>query len=370
MKPEKQNDSGDVHDDLSQAFDAFVGGLEAAGRALDEQTRNLTREERADGYRALMRALLNQLGRFEIDRTVPELLPFNQWREKFFMDNPDFHYWVADIDARFRYRIRGTVGDAVHTSITAYSAQGLADAKASSRLDHASLDLDAEGRFELIAAREKPESGTWLPLPDGANAIWVRAFYENVYDDRHASVEIEPVDPVPTPPPIDPDRLVHRLTRLGKGAVGSVRGMAAAAAQDLATPNQIRHWAEMQGGAVFTEPEIHYQRGAWNLEPDQALVIEAHVVPCRYWNLMLYSRFLNSLDHRYRRVSLTGRRAQLSEDGSIRIVLAGRDPGVANWLDTEGREFGIFVLRWLQAEKPPALPVLRVVDIDSLKAPA
>jgi hypothetical protein len=239
---------GSARDDLAAAFDAFVEGLGAAGRALDEQTRGLSREERADGHRALVRAVLNQLGRFEVDRADPELVPFNRWREKLFMDNPDFLYWVADIDASFRYRIRGRVGDAVHTSITAYAARGLADAKASSRLDHASLDLDPEGRFEVIAARERPASGTWLALPDGANAIWVRGFYDDVRRDRHGSVEIQPLDPVPAPPVIEPDRFVHRLTRLGTGLAATVRGIAAATSDDFARPNQVRDWTEMQGG--------------------------------------------------------------------------------------------------------------------------
>lgn len=342
------------------AWRAFIEGLERAGAEMEAQTQGLSPEEQADGYRALVRALNNQLGRFEVDRANPELQPFNGWRQKFFMDNPDFLYWVADIDANRSYRIRGTVGDAVHSSITAYAAGSLADAHAASRIDQADMALDANGGFELIAAREKPADGAWLPLPEKANAIWVRGFYDDIYNDRHGTCSIEPLDPVPAPPMIDPGRLAHQLQRLGKGMAGAAKGMKAAADVDLARPNQVRVWEEMQGGAVFTEPNIHYQRGAWSLAPDEALVIEGETVPCLYWNVMLYSRFLNTLDHRHRTVSLTGKRAQVGADGSYRMVLAGRDPGVANWLDTEGRSFGIFVFRWLRPEREPDLPRLRV----------
>ena len=167
------------------------------------------------------------------------------------------------------------------------------------------------------------------------------------------------------------ERFAHRLNRLGRSMVGAAKGMAGAAAADLTRPNQVRVWEEMQGGAVFTEPDIYYQRGAWQLEEGQALVMDVRPVECRYWNVMLYSRFLNSLDHRHRMVSLTGGRVRLREDGMATIVLADRrsdadDAAASNWLDTEGRPFGIFVIRWLKPVSPPALPELRVVDLDTL----
>jgi hypothetical protein len=365
-------------DELQQAWQALIDGLGAAEARMRQQTEGLSDAERADGYRALIRALMNQLGRFEVDRASPELVPYNGWREKFLMDNPDFLYWVADIDDGHRYRIRGHVGDAKHTSITAYSAQGLADASATSRLDHDSLHLDAAGRFDVIASRATPGTGAWLPLPAGANSIWVRGFYDDVHHDRHGAVTIEPLDEPGERPFIDAGRFAHRLRRLGHGMAGAAKAMATAAATDLARPNQVRVWEEMQGGAVFTEPEIHYQRGAWSLTEGQALVMDVQPIPCRYWNLMLYSRFLNSLDHRHRTVSLTGGRARVRDDGKVRIVLAATRPSgdsnmpsraPDNWLDTEGRLFGIFVFRWLKPAQLPDLPSLRVVDLASLDMP-
>lgn len=123
---------------------------------------------------------------------------------------------------------------------------------------------------------------------------------------------------------IEPGKFAHRLTKLGQTMGFTAKAMAAATATDLAHPNTIRVWEEMQAGAVFTEPNIHYQRGAWRLAPDEALVIEGHAPSCLYWNVMLYSRFLNSLDHRHRPVSLTGARAVLEGD-RFRLVLSASD---------------------------------------------
>jgi hypothetical protein len=350
---------------LADAWRAFVAGLGEAGERLARKTEPLSPEEQADGFRALLRALHNQLARFEVDRERPELVPFNGWRQKFFMDNPDFLYWVADIRSDRRYRVRGTRGDAAFVSLTAYAASGLVDASATARLDSDSLRFDDAGRFSVTLSPERPTSGDWLRLPEGASAVWVRQFYEDVKRDALGTCEIDDLDGGPPPPFIEPERFARHLARLGPTLSRVAAVLGAAEKDERPRANQIRHWSEMQGGAAFTEPGIHYLRGAWELAPDEALVLEGEAVPCRYWNALLYSRFLNSLDHRHRTVSLTGSRIPL-RDGRYRLVLAARDPGVPGWLDTEGRPFGLFVLRWLQAERTPPLPELRVARFDEV----
>ena len=55
-------------------------------------------------------------------------------------------------------------------------------------------------------------------------------------------------------------------------------------------------------------------------------------------------------------------------DGRYRFVLSAEPPANGDWLDTEGRRFGIFVMRLLHAERPPELPVVRVVPLADLAA--
>lgn len=343
-----------------QAWAAFVEGLRSAGEALAAATADLDPAEQADAYRALLRGLNNQLGRFEVDRDRPELVAFNGWREKMFMDNPDFRYWVADIGDDRRYRITGALGDAVYMSVTAYSARGALDASAAARIDSDAISVDGEGRFELTLSGEAPaDGGDWLELPSGASVVWVRQFHHDAAHDRLGWCRIDPVDAVAVPAAIDPERFAHHLERLGNGIAAFPGILAFATRDDLAHPNEVRHWYEMAGGAVFTEPDIHYLRGSWQLGEGEALVLEGDAVACRYWNVILYSRSLNSLDYRSRTVSRTDATAQLV-DGRYRIVIAATDPGCpGGWLDTEGRSFGLFVFRFLQPEREPTLPTLR-----------
>jgi hypothetical protein len=349
--------ASDEANEVAAAWQAVAAALQSAGRRLAEHTGGLSDWEQADGYRALLRALHNQLGRFEVDRDRPELVPFNGWRQKFFMDNPDFLYWVADLNPDRRYRVRGNAGDAAYVSLTAYRSDD-GKARAVERLDSDTIGLDAARGYDVSMGG----------APGRAISLWVRHFHGDVKRERLGTCTIEPLDPVPAPPPIEPPRFAHQLRRLAGTIESLVPVFAAAAKADAAQPNTIRPWSEMTGGAVYTEPGIHYLRGGWQLEDGEALVIEGEAPRCRYWNILLYSRFLNSLDHRNRRVSATGATANLV-DGRYRFVLAAQDPGLANadWLDTEGRPFGIAVMRFLQPDSEPKLPAVQKLRLADLR---
>lgn len=365
----ENHNSPDGHDRPEiAAWNRLVDALRDAGTRLAADTAELSRVEQADGFRALLRAVTNQLARFEVDRDRPELVAFNQWRQKFMMDNPDFQYWVADVRADGRYRIRGNRADAHYVSITAYATAG-GDPQATSRIDSDTLHFDEFGNYDVVVGGESVPGSDWLGLPERASAIWVRHFHERVHTDEIGWCRIDPVGTPPVPQPIAPERFAAQLTKLATMASLVPQIWSTARAADEQNPNRLRHWDEMSGGAVFTEPGIHYLRGGWRLAPDEALVIEGELPPCRYWNILAYSRFLNSLDHRYRPVSYTGATATLTGN-RYRFVVSGTAPAAAagDWIDTENRPFGVLVMRFLQPERPPELPTVRRIALADLGA--
>ena len=330
--------------------------MRTAGEALAEFTAGLDAQDRADGQRALVRAVNNLLGRLEVDRERPELAPFNGWREKFFMDNPDFRYWITDIRDDRSYEITGNVGDSVYQSITVYSGRGVADAAAVARWDSDDLDVDADGNYALTLA----------DLPQGSSSFWVRYAHLRSDPARPGWCGIEVLDAASTPAaPADLDRA---LSRLGSVIANVPKVFQFSTAEDAHSPNTVRHWSAMAGGAAFTEPGIHYLRGAWHLADGEALILEGTPPACRHWNIVLYNRFLNSLDHRHRTVTRTAASTTLV-DGRFRFVLAAEDPEVDgyDWLDTEGLGFGLFVLRFLHADAEPELPTARRVTLKELR---
>lgn len=344
----------------------FVAGLQAAGEHLDRSTRALDPVEQVDAYRALLRALNNLLNRVEGDPAVPELTPFNGWRQKFFMDNPDYRYWISDIGDG-DYRITGNVGNSVYQSITAYRGRGIADAAAVARVDSDNLQVDAAGNFAITLSRTEPAGGPWLEIPGGTSSVWVRYVLPGGRPVDPGACRVERLGRSAPPGPADPTKLLRDLTQLGGfiGQLPQVFEMAVAA--DLAAPNSARHWSAMSGGAAFTEPGIHYLRGNWQLGTDDALLVEGPLVTCRHWNIVLYSRFLNSLDYRRRVVSRTAETSSI-RDGRFHFVLAAQDPHLDgyDWLDTEGRPFGLFVLRFLLPQGEPELPAVRRIPSPEL----
>jgi hypothetical protein len=230
------------------------------------------------------------------------------------------------------------------------------------------MTITTDRSFEVTLSPDDSGNGDRLTLPAGASSVWVRQFHHDVAADALGWCSIEALEPADPPLPIRPDQFSRHLRRLGRGMRSLPTVFERSVQVDLERPNEVRHWSEMVGGAAFTEPGIHYLRGAWQLGPDEALVVDGTPPPCRYWSALLYSRFLNSLDHRSRPVSCTDGTARLV-DGRYRLVLAGRDPQTAgNWLDTEGRRFGIFAFRFLQPEHEPELPTVRVVPLQDLAA--
>jgi hypothetical protein len=60
-----------------------------------------------------------------------------------------------------------------------------------------------------------------------------------------------------------------------------------------------------------------------------------------------------SIDYANHQSSLNGFQVETDADGVIRYVVAHRDPGVPNWIDTSGHREGFLTPRWAYTETPP-----------------
>ena len=65
-------------------------------------------------------------------------------------------------------------------------------------------------------------------------------------------------------------------------------------------------------------------------------------------------------------MSLNRVQTKPERDGTFRIVIAHRDPGVPNWLDTEGRPFGMVFWRFFLPNGDIDTPRTEVVPVDDV----
>jgi hypothetical protein len=134
------------------------------------------------------------------------------------------------------------------------------------------------------------------------------------------------------------------------------------------TPNELGEPMvfRMAGSDSWGAVDIAYSMGPFLLEPDQALVVEGRFPRCAFANLVLWNKQLAAFEYRDRRVSLNRAQTKLEPDGSYRMVIAHRDPGVPNWLDAAGHREGIMFWRFLLPEEKPEKPRCKVVPVGSL----
>ena len=112
-----------------------------------------------------------------------------------------------------------------------------------------------------------------------------------------------------------------------------------------------------------------YYEGAYELNADEALVVEAKVPDkCTYWSIILTNDIYETTDWVNNQSSLNGTQAHVDRDGIFRAVVSAKDPGVPNWLDTAGYATGAVQGRWTECSAQPIPTVHKIALADVRKS--
>lgn len=282
--------------------------------------------------------------------------------------NADNVYRHARVDPARRYRIRGRMNScnewvlAIRRGFMHQPKWGTVhEAYASS------FGIGKGDEFELILGGP-PQDGNWVPLPEDAVMASFREYYYDWDAADPAFLTIECLDDdVDAPAPrLTGEVIAARIADAVAGVEHSVRNWnsylnehrAAATDNVMAAPHKVS-----KGLAA-----ARYAFCFWNLGEDEALLLESTVPDARYWSFQLYEmgtyELVDIVEHQS---SLNHNQVTVDPDGKVRVVLAHRDPGIANWLDTGGRPVGQFTYRFFWAEADPEFST-RVVKVDELDA--
>lgn len=324
-----------------------------------------------EGYRWLTEVLSVALDCYMWgDMERPAMVPIVGPTRKFMGDNADAYYYYAPIDPNRSYRIQGVRGDAAYLSLTVYG--GPQDGRWSNRivctLNDRNMVFNEDDTFEVILSpNEQP--GNWMKLEPDAECVITRDYLLDPVNGRETSWQIEAVDPAPPPRLSDAD-MARRLRYTANFLRDSFAVSPMALDDSHPMIDEVNAISEPypvpQVTVGWAAHDASYAMGSFDLEEDQALIIEGTSPECVFWNMCLWNPYLQTYDYRYEQVTINGGQVQYEDDGSWRIVISSRDPGMPNWVSTADHRQGLIWFRWFLPESMPIRPESRIVALSDL----
>ena len=354
-----------------RAWEAFCDSLKAAGGSVlgfDSPDDPFTR---AEGFRYLSRLIRAGLENFVEggDTSAPVLRRLVHETVKMGNDNPDFYYRNTVIDGRRRYRLYGRLGTTpfiiFSTQDGDYSDSAGAAMPLAGQLSTDDMKIGRDGEIEVILSNER-EGDNWLRTTPETKMLMVRELFGDRERERTSELFLEPLDGPTGPSLLTAQHLEDGLARTGQLVSGASLMFARWSRDFATTTNQLPRFDQAKSDAAGGDPHMAYYHSYWRLNPGKALVVEATPPDCATWNFVLSNHWLESLDYRRSRIHVNKHTACYRSDGSVRIIVCHEDPGLPNWLDPQGHDFGAMCFRWNRAASHPQ-PSIREIPLSGLQ---
>ena len=345
------------------AWGEFCDRLKAIGERLLGPEFPATPRGRAEGYDYLGQLISAGFKRY-LRLADPDFPVFSTQYDhtiNFAGPNIDNRYLRAVVRPDHTYRIWGSAAGAPDILIDTRSGDhAFGNARVHRELALENIEVEADGSFEVfLSAHEQPRN--WLPLDPEANHVHVRQYLIDWENDRAEPLYIENLTTLGTRPTVpEPQALLDALDLIPTFVDGSLtvwNDHPLLAEHPLRVARASLFPVEAN---VLPPPRRHalgraalaYSTGNWDLADDECLLLAWRPpTDATYWNVQAYSqRYFQALDHRHRLTTYNHTQATVDPDGMVRMVVAGSDPGIRNWLDSERRPGGYIVYRQIGGE--------------------
>mgnify|MGYP000458621399 CR=1 FL=1 len=327
--------------------------------------------EQAEGYRHLARLMQYAL-QWYVEFGDPAFPAFHRFDDdwlKWGGPGADFTYLRAKLDGQYSYRLSGHVAGARGFTFSLCEGEMQMNQMAVfGQWNHRDVTLDTDGKFSCLFSAERPAGydGDWFPLDPRTDHLNIRIVVADWENDAIPAFYIERVGGAgQAPGPLSGEQLAERLDRAAKWVEATIPywNQRIGQAFEKAARNRIAQPGSVDGGVQ----DISYGTGFWELESDEVLLLEWEVPRAHYWGIILYSLgWFESLDIAHRLTSYSDAQSYIDTDGKVRMVIAHSDPGVPNWLDTEGRRTGMIATRWVWSQNNPH-PAATVLPLSALR---
>jgi hypothetical protein len=343
------------------------------------EERNLgSAEDVAGAHRALMHILeAGLVGYFEQDARTPSFRRIVTPSRKLTGDNSDAIYFDAPLDSGYAYVVRGNMNRAVYFSLTI--EEGTQDGNIAKTtggvINDTEIDIDSDGSFTVYLGGE-PRERNWLALGENASRVTTRHYFEHAAPAAmdptlEPTMQIECLSEIETPEPVDDASVsagIRRVCNMIRSRTLDMPLMANVPQPEFVsiTPNAFPKPIP-PGTYGLAAADAHYSMAPFLLGPDEALVMTGRWPECRFANVCLWNRFQQTFDYVNRPVSLNRTQTQADADGRFEMILAHEDPGLPNWLDTQGNPFGLVFWRFFLVEGEVETPTATIVKLADLR---
>jgi len=340
-----------------RAFAELLDVLRAAEQTFLEGRNQTADEELADNYRHLLDLVslgydMYMANDWERPRFARIVSP---WR-KMGGDNAHALYDFAPLCGDRSYRVRGRINRVAYMGFTTYGGESEERVHITSNHNSSDLRPDRDGRFAIVLSPHETDDRAPLHvrlLPESHSLI-VRQYFLDRDRSGEAELAIEPLDEMAPPAIPSGESVAQRLRSIaafirGWTTLSPLPWPADPDAYNRITPPMR---ASASTGHWSTPDNIH-AFGFFQLEDDEALLIRGRSPECLYWSCHLWNSCMQTFNYVDYRTSLCKKEAVLDDDGRFTIVVARRDPGRPNWLDTTGYRRGFVYFRWLLAASLP-----------------
>jgi hypothetical protein len=293
-------------------------------------------------------------------------IPGSRWG----IDNPDSVYRVIPISGDERYEIHGRVGENRMTEnyFTLWDAHmGTVDV-----LNGRTMQVDSDGSFTITVDAD-PANGrpNHVRTTAEAHEFYIRDVLLDWGRDDPNYFEVQRLGGPRA-------STLHRPRTLDEQADATAAMMAYFAdftgklshGVHKMPPNHFNlAWSADKVGAMRNQV---YVMGRFELAQDEAFVVDLSDGGAEYFTVPLSNIWGTTLDIVDRTGSLNKAQSVANDDGSYTYVISPTDPGVANWIDSDGLREGILTLRMAEFGEAGPREDLgargRVVSLDRLDA--
>jgi hypothetical protein len=290
-------------------------------------------------------------------------IPGSRWG----IDNPDTVYRVIPISGKERYEIRGRVGE--HRMTENYFTLWDANMGTVNVLNGRTMQVDSDGSYTVTVDAE-PANGRPNHVQTSAEAheFYIRDVLLDWGRDDPNHIEVQRLGGPPTTPARTRDEQADATAAM-MDYFANFTGKLSHGVYKMPANHFNLAWSADKIGAMRNQV---YVMGRFDLAPDEAFVVDLNDGGAEYFTVPLSNIWGTTLDICDRTGSLNKAQSVPNEDGTYTYVIAPADPGVANWIDSDGLREGILTLRMAEFGETGPREDLgargRVVKLDQLDA--